>query len=30
MIGKRLIDMDRSPTPAEIAAPDTDLKALLR
>lgn len=30
MIGKRLIEAGRSPTPDQIADPDTDMKALLR
>ena len=30
MVGKRLIDAGRSPDPAALANPDTDLKALLR
>ncbi len=30
MIGKRLIELGRSPTPAEVEAPETNLKALLR
>ena len=30
MIGKRLIEMGRSPTPEEIENPDTNLKALLK
>jgi 3-phenylpropionate/trans-cinnamate dioxygenase ferredoxin reductase component len=30
MIGKRLIEAGRSPEPAQIAAPETDLKALLK
>ncbi len=29
MIGKRLIEMGRSPDPAAIADPETNLKALL-
>ena len=30
MIGKRLIEAGRSPTPAQITNPDTDMKALLK
>lgn len=30
MVGKRLIDMGKSPTPDVVANPDTDLKALLK
>lgn len=30
MIGKRLIEAGRSPTPAQITDPDTDMKALLK
>jgi 3-phenylpropionate/trans-cinnamate dioxygenase ferredoxin reductase component len=30
MIGKRLIEMGRSPTPEEVANPETNLKALLK
>ena len=30
MIGKRLIEMGRSPDPAAVADPATDLKALLK
>jgi 3-phenylpropionate/trans-cinnamate dioxygenase ferredoxin reductase subunit len=30
MVGKRLIEMGKSPSPAEVANPDTNLKALLK
>jgi len=30
MVGKRLIEMGKSPDPAVIGDPDTDLKALLK
>ncbi len=30
MVGKRLIDAGRSPSPAEVADPETDLKSLLK